>query len=143
MMKPPEVYACLYAQEFPAQALQRLRPELRDKPCVVMDGEPPLQAVCSLTRKARSLGMSYGMTQVEVDTFSGITVLQRSLQEEIAAREIVLECAGCLSPRVEETLTLAPKGTPIWKTPWFNFAPRLGIAWTAQSQPSMLGHCLS
>jgi Carboxypeptidase regulatory-like domain/TonB-dependent Receptor Plug Domain len=34
-----------------------------------------------------------------------------------------------------QTLTLAPKGTPIWKTPWFNFAPRLGIAWTVQSQP--------
>ena len=29
-----------------------------------------------------------------------------------------------------QTLTLAPKGTPIWQTPWLNFAPRLGIAWT-------------
>ena len=43
MMKPAELYACIYAKEFPAQALLRLRPELREKPCVVMEGEPPLQ----------------------------------------------------------------------------------------------------
>ena len=101
MTKPTELYACLYAREFPAQALLRLRPELRDKPCVVMDGEPPLQEVCSLTRKAHSIGMTHGMTQVDVDTFSGVTVLQRSSKEETAAREAVLECAGCFSPRVE------------------------------------------
>lgn len=102
MTKSAEVYACLYAREFPAQALLRLRPELRDKPCVVMDGEPPLQEVCSLTRKARRIGMARGMTQVEVETFSGVTVLQRSSKQETAAREVVLECAGCFSPRVEE-----------------------------------------
>ena len=102
MTKPTEVYACLYAREFPAQALLRLRPELRDKPCVVMDGEPPLQEVCSLTRKARSIGMSHGMTHVEVDIFPGVSVLQRSSKEEAAAREALLECAGCFSPRVEE-----------------------------------------
>ena len=28
------------------------------------------------------------------------------------------------------TLTLAPRGTPLWSTTWFNFAPRLGVAWT-------------
>lgn len=102
MTKSIEICACLYAREFPAQALLRLRPELRDKPCVVMDGEPPLQGVSSLTRKARSIGMTHGMTQVEVDSFSGVTVLRRSLKEETAAREAVLECAGCFSPRVEE-----------------------------------------
>jgi len=55
MTEPPEIYACLYAKEFPAQALLRLRPELRNTPCVVMDGEPPLEEVCSLTRKARTI----------------------------------------------------------------------------------------
>ena len=98
-----EIYACLYAKEFPAQALLRLRPELRNKPCVVMEGEPPLQEVCSLTRKARSLGMARGMTQVEVDTFSEATVLERSLKEEATAREVLLECAGCYSPRTEDS----------------------------------------
>jgi Carboxypeptidase regulatory-like domain/TonB-dependent Receptor Plug Domain len=33
------------------------------------------------------------------------------------------------------TLALAPLGTPLWKTSWYNFAPRLGVAWTAHNQP--------
>ena len=102
MMKPAERYACLYAKEFPAQALLRLRPELRDKPCVVMEGEPPLEQICSLTRKARILGLAHAMTRVEVDTFPAVAVLSRSHQEELAAKAILLECAGAFSPRVED-----------------------------------------
>lgn len=103
MRESDEIYACLYAKEFPAQALLRLRPELRTKPCVVMEGEPPLEELCALTRKARSLGIERGMTRVEVDTFTGVTVLQRSLKEEATAKEVLLECAGCYSPRVEDS----------------------------------------
>lgn len=33
------------------------------------------------------------------------------------------------------SLSLAPQGTPLWKTSWYNFAPRLGAAWTAHDQP--------
>lgn len=102
MTRPAELYACLYAKEFPAQALLRLRPEMRNRTCVVMEGEPPLQAVCSLTRKARSLGIVHGMTQVEVDTFPEVAALPRSLSEESAAKVALLECAGGFSPRVED-----------------------------------------
>ena len=31
--------------------------------------------------------------------------------------------------------TLAPQGTPLWKTTWFNFAPRLGLAYTFRNTP--------
>src|SRR5271163_2049540 len=102
MTKPAEIYACVYATEFPAQALLRLRPELREQSCVVMEGEPPLQQVCSLTKKARHLGLTRGMTQVEVDTFSGVTVLRRSHSQEANARAVLLECAGGFSPRVDD-----------------------------------------
>jgi protein ImuB len=102
MSKPAEIYACIYATEFSAQALLRLRPELRELPCVVMDGEPPLQQVCSLNQKARKLGLAWGMTRVEVDTFCGVTVLARSLSEEATAKAAVLECAGAFTPRVED-----------------------------------------
>lgn len=34
-----------------------------------------------------------------------------------------------------KSLTLAPRGTALWKTPWYNFAPRLGAAWTARDAP--------
>lgn len=102
MSKPAEIYACLYATEFPAQALLRLRPELCQQPCVVMEGEPPLQYVCSLNRRAFSLGIVRGMTLVEIDTFSGVTVLRRARAEEAAAKAALLECAGRFSPRVED-----------------------------------------
>jgi protein ImuB len=102
MSKAAELYACIHATEFPAQALLRLRPALRTQPCVVMEGEPPLQQVCSLNRKARALGMAPLMTKVEADTFSGVNVLRRSLAEEAIAKAALLECAGGYSPRVED-----------------------------------------
>ncbi|HEY1500931.1 MAG TPA: TonB-dependent receptor [Acidobacteriaceae bacterium] len=33
------------------------------------------------------------------------------------------------------TLTVAPRGTSLWNTSWYNFAPRMGIAWTAHDKP--------
>lgn len=102
MNKPNELYACLYVKEFPAQALLRLHPEVHDKPCVVMEGEPPFEIVCSLNTKARLLGLRHGMTRVEVDTFIGPVVLPRSLQTERTTKAVILECASAFSPRIEE-----------------------------------------
>jgi hypothetical protein len=33
------------------------------------------------------------------------------------------------------SLTLAPRGTPLWKTSWYNFAPRAGAAWLLNNTP--------
>jgi Carboxypeptidase regulatory-like domain len=33
------------------------------------------------------------------------------------------------------TLTLVPRGTPLWHTSWYNFAPRLGAAWAVSNAP--------
>jgi protein ImuB len=102
MTRAAELYACLYVEELPMQALLRLRPELRDKPCVVMDGDPPLQLVCSLNTKARWLGITHAMTRVEIDTYTSIRVLQRSRKEEAATKGVLLESVGVFSPRVED-----------------------------------------
>ena len=32
-----------------------------------------------------------------------------------------------------DTWTVAPQGTPLWKTAWFNFAPRLGVAYALRA----------
>lgn len=95
-------YACVCAREFPAQALLRMRPDLRSRPCVVMEGKPPLEQVCSLNGAARTLGAAPRMTRVEVETFPGLTVLARSDKEEAGARAALLECAAGFSPRVQE-----------------------------------------
>jgi protein ImuB len=102
MTRFTELYVCLYAREFPAQALLRLRPELHSSACVVMDGRPPSEQICSLNTKARLFGMNYGVTRVETDTFPNPVVLSRSLETEVATKAILLECAGAFSPRIED-----------------------------------------
>lgn len=102
MITPAELYACVYAKEFPAQALLRLRPELRGRPCAVLEGEPPLQAACAMNAKARTLGVAHGMTKVELEPLPAVAILRRSKTEETAARIALLECAGAFSPRIED-----------------------------------------
>lgn len=34
------------------------------------------------------------------------------------------------------TMTLAPQGTPLWQTAWYNFAPRLGAAYILRNRPN-------
>ena len=102
MTKLTELYACVYAKEFPAQALLRLRPELRNQPCVVMEGEPPSESVCSLNARARVSGAAHGMTRVEVETLPAMAILSRSDKEERAAKAALLDTAGTFSPRVED-----------------------------------------
>ena len=102
MRRFAELYACLYAKEFPAQALLRLRPELHSSTCVVMNGRPPSEQICSLNSKARLLGLSYSMTRVEVDTFPDPVVLSRSFQTEAATKAVLIDCAGAFSPRMED-----------------------------------------
>lgn len=102
-MKPQrELYLCVAVREFPAQAMLRVRPELRLQPCVILDGEPPLETVCSLNACARRLGLAPGMTRVEAETFPAVALLVRSRNEEHNARVALLACAAQFTPRVEE-----------------------------------------
>jgi len=34
------------------------------------------------------------------------------------------------------SLEVAPRGSPLWKTNWFNIAPRVGIAWQVKNTPA-------
>jgi protein ImuB len=95
-------YACLDAQAFPLQALLRLRQELLHKPVAVLDGEPPFEQVCALNAPAQALGISAGMTKLEMEMFPTAVVLLRSRAEEAAAHAALLECAGNFSPLVED-----------------------------------------
>lgn len=105
MRKIPELYACVYAKEFPAQALLRLRPDIGSQACVVLEGEPPQQTVSSMNARARFSGAERGMTRVEVDTLPPLHILTRSRIQEAAAGTALLQCAGGFSPRVEERST--------------------------------------
>ncbi len=93
--------ACLYVREFPAQAMLRLRPQLRESPVVILQGNPPRQWVCSLNARAHALGLSTGTTRTELEVFPSVALLPRSLAEESSARAAILQCAGQFSPRIE------------------------------------------
>lgn len=96
------LYACVYAADFPAQALLRLRPELRSQPVAILEGRAPLEFVCSLNRHARLLGATPGMTRVEAEHVAGLRLLSRSLPTEASARDVVFECAANFAPQIED-----------------------------------------
>jgi protein ImuB len=102
MILPSELYACVYAREFPAQAMLRLRPILRRQPCAVLGGESIVQGVCAMNAKARTLGVLHAMSKVDLETIPNIVVLRRSAAEEQATRTAILECAATFSPRIED-----------------------------------------
>ncbi len=96
------MYACLYAREFPVQALLRLRPALRQKAVAVIEGELPREFVCSANEQGYALGVQRGMTRPQMEILENLEVLRRSPAEEQSARAALLECTGRFSPRVEE-----------------------------------------
>jgi protein ImuB len=96
-----QLYLCLHAAEFPAQALLRLRPEMQSQPVAVMEGRAPLEAVCALNRHAERRGAVCGMTRLEAEAIAGLRLLTRSTESEAAARAVVRECAAYYSPRIE------------------------------------------
>jgi protein ImuB len=94
-------FACLFAPDFPVQAVVRLEPELRGKPVALLAGAPPLTKVFAVNRDARHLGVEAGMTKVQAEAFKGISWRWRSPSQEATAYAALLDCAWTISPRVE------------------------------------------
>ena len=130
-----ELFACVHASEFPAQALLRLRPDLKGKPVVVLQGEATKEAVCSMNQHARRRGASPGMTRLDAEGLTGLVLLPRSPHGEEAARAVLLECVATFSPRIEDVshdtscaLVLDITGTERLFGPPLQFAERLRSA---------------
>ena len=100
-MNVAPAYVAVHVSELPAQALLRLRPEQAHAAVVVMEGEAPLERVCSMNAAARRLGVERGMMRPALEGMSGLVVLKRSRAEEESARAALLEVAGRFTPRVE------------------------------------------
>ncbi len=97
------LFAAIYVAAFPAQAILRLRPDLRTKPVAILDGIAPQERVCSINLLAGKRGISPGMSRLEVEELGDVYVLSRSIETEAAARTVLIECVSHLSPRIEET----------------------------------------
>ena len=95
-------FACLFAPDFPVQAVVRVEPDLRGKPVAILAGAPPLTKVFAVNREARILGVETGMTKVQAEAFKGVSWRWRSPSQEATAYAALLDCAWTISPRVED-----------------------------------------
>ncbi len=100
-MSVQPLFLCLYVPEFAAQARLRHRPAMRSEAIAILNGIPPLQTVCSTTRKARELGVTRGTTRAELDSYPGVTALRRSEPEERSAAAALLAMLWNVSPRAQ------------------------------------------
>ncbi len=96
------LYACVYAAEFPAQALLRLRGDKKGEPVCVLEGSPPQEVVCARNARARMLGVARGMTRLDAEAIAGVQLLARSRETEGIASSVLKEICSKYSPRLEE-----------------------------------------
>ena len=95
------MYAVLHPSNFFAQAAVSQRPELRKRPFVVLDGEPPAEMVFAANNAAHSLGVEIGMTRLQAEAFSEVTILPRDIEQEHTAHATLHHAACMFSPRIE------------------------------------------
>ena len=96
-----KLYGCVVLGQFAVQAMLRVRPELRGRAVVVLDGARPMEWVIAMNGKAAGLGVRLAMTRTEVETFGAVEILSRSAAEEETAKEILRAEMGRFTPRLE------------------------------------------
>ena len=94
-------YAAIHIPEFPVVAWLRSDAAVRSHALAVIEGVAPLQRIISINRAARSQGVSRGMSKVQAEATGPMLFRNRSIAEETATFEDVLEIAERFSPRIE------------------------------------------
>ncbi len=102
------MFACLYVPDFPVQAAllpepSAARAALSQSPLAILDGPANLPRVFATNPAARRGGIQIGMTKLQVETYGGIALRERSIPAEELGQRTLLELAGTFSPRVEAT----------------------------------------
>lgn len=95
------MYAVLHPSNFFAQAAAYQRPELRKRPFLVLDGEPPTEMVFAANKAARSVGVEIGMTRLQAEAFAEVVALRRVIEHELVAYASLHHIACMFSPRIE------------------------------------------
>ena len=100
------MFAAIFIQDFPVEAIVRLKPELRERAVTVMEGTAPLLRVVAVNEHAAGAGMEPGMTKLQAEEHAaacnGVLAL-RSPEQEKSAQAALLDAACGFSPRVEDT----------------------------------------
>jgi protein ImuB len=96
------MFACIYVPNFPVAAVFRAEPELRPQAVAIFEGKPPLEKIFAVNESACRVGIVPGMTKVQAELCSELTLRPRSLLQETAAHAALLDCAQSFSPCVED-----------------------------------------
>jgi len=98
------MFAVLYIPNFHLQAALRLEPELRTRPVALIDDRLPKATIFQLTKSAAESGVTHGLTSTQaMARCRNIIIRSRSIAQEEAATETLLQCAYCFSPNIEST----------------------------------------
>ncbi len=98
------MFACIFIPDFPAQAIIRFEPALRDRAVAVLIGRPPLQKVMALNERARDVGVDIGTSKSQLEAWEHLLEFRlRSEALEISAHAALLDCAQSFSPEIEDT----------------------------------------
>jgi protein ImuB len=100
------MFACLHIPDFPVQAailtqVPDAREVLRKSPIVILDGPSSSLRVIALNNPARDSGIEIGMTKLQVEGCSNVSLRKRSIADEDVANSRLIECANSFSPIVE------------------------------------------
>lgn len=98
------MFAVIYIPNFHLQAALRLEPELRTRPVALIDDRIPKATIFQLTEAAARTGVTTGLTSTQaMARCRDIIIRSRSIAQEEAATETLLQCAYCFSPNLEAT----------------------------------------
>jgi protein ImuB len=112
------MFAVIHIPNFGLQAVLRHEPELATRPVALIDGNEKQAVILQLTETARRSGACEGLTAPQaMARCADIVIKSRSLAQEQAVGEILLQCAYDFSPRIEATAdgvcTLDLQGLPL------------------------------
>ena len=98
------MFAVIHIPDFFLQAALRLEPELHSCLVALVEANLPKPVILQLTQAARDAGLSEGMTPTQaLARCPVIAIKTRSVAQETAASEALLDCAFAFSPCIEAT----------------------------------------
>ncbi|HEV8543262.1 MAG TPA: hypothetical protein VGR78_12780 [Verrucomicrobiae bacterium] len=114
------MFAVIYIPDFSLQSVLRHEPELQSAPVALLRDDSPKSPVWQSTAAAKKFGISTGVTSTQAKArCEQILFRVRSLAQEEAAQEILLECAYNSAAYLESTGpgigTLDLRGLPLLK----------------------------
>ncbi len=114
------MFAVIYIPDFSLQSVLRHEPELRSAPLALLRDDSPKSPVWQTTSVAKSFGIAAGNTSTQAKArCEQILFRVRSISQEEAAHEVLLECAYNSAAYLESTAlgvcTIDLRGLPLLK----------------------------